>query len=221
MPVEAWKAMAQHMGVENMGGPSVGFLPELPTPTVTYGAVMQHDERTGAMTGFAYGSATGGPHAGHAAAAAHAAARDTSHTMHGGGAAGMGMTHDSAHMAGMMELHMRMMADPVIRERMMADTAMRRMMSAMMDRMPAEHREHMGAMMQRDSGTVSRPAPRRAAPTRTARPATRPAAKATPKPAAKPAAKPVPAKPADPHAGHGTPSRPPAPDAGSHGGHGS
>ncbi len=34
-------------------------------PTVTYGAVMTHDTRTGAMTGFAYGSATGGEHAGH------------------------------------------------------------------------------------------------------------------------------------------------------------
>ena len=72
MPVEAWRAMAQHMGVENMGGPSVGFLPELPIPTVTYGAVMTHDDRTGAMTGFTYGSATGGAHAGHAAAAAPA-----------------------------------------------------------------------------------------------------------------------------------------------------
>ena len=46
-------AMAGHMGIENMGGPSVGFVPALPTPTVTYGAVMQHDDRTGAMTGFA------------------------------------------------------------------------------------------------------------------------------------------------------------------------
>ena len=66
MTVDAWKTMASHMGLENMGGPAVGFLPELPTPTVSYGAVMTHDDRTGAMTGFAYGSATGGAHAGHA-----------------------------------------------------------------------------------------------------------------------------------------------------------
>ena len=65
MTVEAWRAMAGHMGIENMGGPSVGFLPALPTPTVTYGAVMTHDDRTGAMTGFKHGAATGGAHAGH------------------------------------------------------------------------------------------------------------------------------------------------------------
>ena len=62
---EAWRTMALHMGLENMGGPAVGFLPALPTPTVTYGAVMTHDDRTGAMTGFRYGQATGGEHAGH------------------------------------------------------------------------------------------------------------------------------------------------------------
>ena len=66
MPVEAWRAMASHMGIENMGGPSVGFLPELPAPTVTYGAVMTHDDRTGAMTGFAYGGAMGGAGGEHA-----------------------------------------------------------------------------------------------------------------------------------------------------------
>jgi ketosteroid isomerase-like protein len=70
MPVAAWLAMAGQMGVENMGGPSVGYLPELPTPTVTYGAVMTHDDRTGEMTGFKYGGAAGGEHAGHAMPAA-------------------------------------------------------------------------------------------------------------------------------------------------------
>jgi len=68
MPVAAWRAMARHMGVENMGGLAVGFMAPLPTPTVTYGAVMTHDDRTGAMTGFKYGQATGGEHAGHEAA---------------------------------------------------------------------------------------------------------------------------------------------------------
>lgn len=65
MSVKAWRIMSEHMGVENMGGPSVGFLPALPTPTVTAGAVMQHDE-SGAMVGFAFGGAVG------AAADAHA-----------------------------------------------------------------------------------------------------------------------------------------------------
>jgi hypothetical protein len=61
----AWRTMTQHMGVENMGGPAVGFLPALPTPTVTYGAVMTHDDCTGAMTGFTYGGVVGGAHPGH------------------------------------------------------------------------------------------------------------------------------------------------------------
>jgi len=65
VPVDAWRAMAREMGIENMGGPAVGFLAALPTPTVTYGAVMTHDDRTGAMTGFRHGSATGGEHMGH------------------------------------------------------------------------------------------------------------------------------------------------------------
>jgi ketosteroid isomerase-like protein len=74
MPVAAWLAMSGHMGIENMGGPSAGFLPTLPTPTVTSGAVMTHDWETGAMKGFTYGSAvggvaSGGEHAGHDMAA--------------------------------------------------------------------------------------------------------------------------------------------------------
>ncbi len=56
----AWLAMSRHMGVENMGGPAVGFLPALPSPSVTYGAVMAHDDRTGAMVGFKHGGAAGG-----------------------------------------------------------------------------------------------------------------------------------------------------------------
>lgn len=151
MTADAWRAMAEHMGIENMGGPAVGFLPALPRPTVTYGAAMTHDDRTGAMTGFSYGSAVGGghaqhggdvvrpdtaradPHAGHAGRAAPAVGGDTS---------GRGM-HD----ASMMEMHMRMMADPVIRERMMADSAMHRMLMEMMRDMPAEHRERMERLM--------------------------------------------------------------------------
>jgi hypothetical protein len=43
MTVEGWRRMAAHMGIENQGGPAVGFLPELPKPTVPYGAVMRHD----------------------------------------------------------------------------------------------------------------------------------------------------------------------------------
>ncbi len=74
MTREAWKVMSGHMGIENMGGPPVGFLPMLPTATVTYGAVMTHDDRTGAMTGFRYGSAVGDGHGAHGAPAAAGAA---------------------------------------------------------------------------------------------------------------------------------------------------
>ncbi|HEY0930379.1 MAG TPA: nuclear transport factor 2 family protein [Gemmatimonas sp.] len=70
MTVPAWRRMTEHMGIENMGGPAVGFTPDMPTPSVTMGAVMQHDS-TGAMTGFGYGGAASkaaaDAHAGHAA----------------------------------------------------------------------------------------------------------------------------------------------------------
>jgi hypothetical protein len=44
MTEAAWRRMSLGMGLENQGGPSVGFLPALPTPTMAYGAVMQHDK---------------------------------------------------------------------------------------------------------------------------------------------------------------------------------
>jgi ketosteroid isomerase-like protein len=73
MPVAAWLAMSNHMGIENMGGVAVGFVSALPTPSVTAGAVMTHDWATGAMLGFTYGGAadnTGADaHAGHVMAA--------------------------------------------------------------------------------------------------------------------------------------------------------
>jgi hypothetical protein len=50
----------------------------------------------------------------------------------------------------MMDMHMRMMADPVIRKRIVADTAMRRMMTEMIDQMPAEHRDLMKEMMREE-----------------------------------------------------------------------
>jgi len=251
---DAWRMMAQHMGIENMGGPSVGYLAELPKPTVTYGAVMTHDERTGAMTGFKYGQATGGTHAGHAMApgdttrraapdphAGHAMpdtvkkpAVDTTHAGHATsdtGRAMPGMMHDSA----MMDMHMRMLSDPVIRDRIKRDTAMLRMMRESIDAMPPEHRPHMQSLLRESSagGEVQRvripvtkevpPREPKAAPTRSAAPSTKqPATKtksptpATKQPATKtkakappaeaPPAKAPPAKaPADPHAKHKQP----------------
>jgi hypothetical protein len=66
---------------------------------------------------------------------------------------------DSAHMRRMMDLHMQMMADPIIRRRVMADTAMRRLMHEMMAEMPADHREHMRTMMEDDAKKQARPQP--------------------------------------------------------------
>ncbi len=220
MPVDAWRTMAHHMGVENMGGPAGNFLPTLPMPTVTYGAVMTHDERTGEMTGFKYGQATGGEHAGMQQGATAGAdsgkmagmdhskmnmpgVKDSSglrlDSMPGMDHAAMGQQTPGdttramgGHMEQMMQLHMRMMNDPVISKRMMADTAMRRMMEDMMAQMPAEHRAQMKALMSEQMPPAKKaPAKARRAP------------RAAPKPAAKP-------KPADPHGGHQmTPPKPP------------
>ena len=44
MTVEGWRRMTAMMGVNNQGGPAVGFLPALPTPTVPRGFVMRHDK---------------------------------------------------------------------------------------------------------------------------------------------------------------------------------
>lgn len=57
MTIEGWRRMAQMMGRDNMGGPAVGFLPALPTPTVPRGYVMRHDRD---------GNMLGDEHAGHA-----------------------------------------------------------------------------------------------------------------------------------------------------------
>jgi hypothetical protein len=163
---EAWRTMALHMGVENMGGPSVGFPPELPTPTVTYGAVMQHDDRTGEMTGFGYGRATGGTHQRHDDSGPAPEGASGAHGGHGPGTPDRtsDAAHDSAHVARMMALHMRMMADPGIRARVVADTTMRRLMREMMDDMPAEHRTHMRAMLSDPhAGSAGRAAPAGAA----------------------------------------------------------
>jgi hypothetical protein len=219
MTPEAWRTMARHMGVENMGGPSVGFQAALPTPTVTYGAVMSHDDRTGEMVGFKYGQATGGAHAGMAmgGAAGAAAGTQVDHAAMGHGtpvqpgaanastanaSAANASTADAGSMA---EMHMRMMSDPVIRQRVMADTAMHRMMMESMQAMPAEHRQHMQSMMHggdAGAGGSATPVRKDAAPD-AARPAARPSAGRR-APAARAATRPAPerARPADPHAGH-------------------
>jgi hypothetical protein len=221
----AWVAMSNHMGIENMGGPAVGFLPAMPTPSVTYGAVMTHDDRTGEMTGFKYGSATGGDHAAHGAATPEADAAKNPHAGHGAPApaadahAGHTVPAADPHAGhataaagdGMAALHLRMLGDSVIRARVMADTAMHRMAMEAMQAMPAEQRD---AMMQRMHGAGhdhaamhggATPAPATAPRARKASTPTPAARKpAVSKPAAPKPAAPKPATARDPHAGHGS-----------------
>jgi hypothetical protein len=181
MPVAAWRTMSIEMGAENMGGPAVGFQPELPTPTVTYGAVMQHDTQTGRMTGMKVGEMTGA----HGDHAAHGATPDTGRhqaMQHDS------MQHDMAAHAGhdspaadstaakLREMHDLMLRDATIRARVLASPALRALQQQL---------EAMGAV---DS------IPRARAP------AAKPPAKA---PAKKPPAK------VDPHAAHRPPPPPP------------
>ena len=97
--------------------------------------------------------------------------------------AGMRDSADAAHSQLMMDVYMRMMADPVIRARVMADTAMRRMMTDMIDEMPVEHREHLQEMMRDTSAVKGRTAAPTGAPSKRP-PVKKPAA--TKKPAPQP-----------------------------------
>jgi hypothetical protein len=162
-----WREMAQMMGVENMGGPAVNFLPTFPAPTVERGAVvagMDHGKmnmpgmrdttraRADSMPGMDHSRMsmpgrrdTTRVRPDSMSAMDHSkmnmpGARDASR------AAADSMAGD-AHAEHMMELHMRRMNDSVIRRRVVADTAMRRMMLDAINQMPAEHRAMMMEMM--------------------------------------------------------------------------
>jgi hypothetical protein len=125
MTVQEWRDMGTMMGIQNMGGPAVGFLPGFPEPTVARGAVMAH-------AGMNHGAAAQTGHAAHAGGGAQpgnaARAQATDHAAMPGmqqGAAG------SANVQQAMELHERMMADPVIRQRVEADSVLRRLVQQM------------------------------------------------------------------------------------------
>ena len=196
MTVAEWREMATMMGIENMGGPAVGFVAGFPTPTVERGAVMAGMDHS-MMPGMRRADST--PAAG-AQTGGHAA---MGHAMADSGASTSQSGAMQEHVQQMMDLHMRLMQDSVIRRRMLADTTMRRMMVEMLPTMPAEHRAHMEQLL-RDTVTMpmaqprTEPRPRTQAAPRRQRPAPKP----TPKPTR-------PAQPADPHAGHGqTPPKP-------------
>jgi len=184
MSVAEWKDMAKMMGVQNMGGPVRGFLAGFPEPTVERGAVMAGMDHSGAagMPGMQHGVSP--------TTAAPMAGMDHSKMPGMAGAASDAMSSDD-----MMALHMKLMADPVIRARMMADPEMRRMMTKMMDAMPAEHRAMMQKMI--SEGSVKSPAAHSHAPKKATVASKKPTAvkSAAKKPAAKAAAKPAPKKP--------------------------
>lgn len=190
MTVAEWKDMSQMMGVENMGGSAVGFLAGFPKPTVERGAVMAGmDHSKMDMTGS--GKDTGMAGMDHSKMnMPTASAKDTA--MAGMDHSKMNMGATGAASIDMMEMHMQMMADPVIRGRMMADPKLRSMMTEMMQSMPAEHRAMMQEMMSESS----------AAATAHKHPVTKaPAKKATNTAKRKPVKKPAAAKPGAKKAG--------------------
>jgi hypothetical protein len=209
---EAWRTMAREMGVENMGGPAIGFQAALPTPTVTYGAVMHHDDATGRMVGMKHGEMTGAHRMGdtaaitdmpgmtHTAPAVDSARRGAeAHAGHEGMPRmpnAKAAVDSSRSTADLRALHARMMADSVIHARVMADLELHRLM----ERVMGETLQHMPGTTH-DPAAVSRPrTPRRTMTMPAAKSSAKPVAKRGVKPAAKPAAKPT-----DPHAGHNMP----------------
>ncbi|MBA2687130.1 MAG: hypothetical protein H0U64_03420 [Gemmatimonadaceae bacterium] len=140
-----WREMSHMMGIQNMGGPSVGFLAALPVGTVERGAVhnmagidhskmnMTPAQNSGNVAGQMKGMDHSKMNMPGMQPATDSAKSPMMHEMDHGKMAG---SHgDSA----MMAMHMLMMADPVIRERMLADPEMRKMMSEMMSQMDTTH----------------------------------------------------------------------------------
>jgi hypothetical protein len=159
MPVAAWRTMSAEMGVENMGGPAVAFLPQFPTPSVSRGAVMQHDDATGKMTGIKAGTATGAhagmDHSAHAAPPARDTLAVSPPVTAKDSARAMDMRQPSDASV-VIELQSRMLHDPVIRARVLADTATRRMLMESLRAMPPEHRTMLEEMIRVDSIAASR-----------------------------------------------------------------
>jgi hypothetical protein len=133
-----WLEMSHAMGVQNMGGPVVGLLPGFPEPTVARGAVMAHG---GMQHGAAGGSAADHAAMGHAQPSA-AAPQGSDHSAHGTPPASAAMPGTTPSPALIAELHARLMADPVIRERVATDPVLQRLI----DEMQAAHGMDHGAM---------------------------------------------------------------------------
>ncbi len=176
-----WREMSHAMGVQNMGGPAVGFLAALPEPTVEIGAThadamqhggggmvgMDHPKMSGMQADSAGGAgrdrmadmnhgAMGPDTAGGQPAMGHAAMGDSAMRT---GAPDSSSAGTQASPSSMMEMHRHMMADPVIRQRMMADTAMRRMMGDMERQVPRDQRGKPGRAKSNKEADHGHPAP--------------------------------------------------------------
>jgi hypothetical protein len=180
MSWDEWRNMGEMMGgVAAMGGPATALLagvhaPVTPTPDT---AGMEHGgmgHEMGAMRHEPMAAGKADSAAEHEMGAMEDTARAQEPGAHGKRHEMPEMQHpgpdsaggaESPHMRQMMDLHMRMMADSVIRRRVMADTAMQRLMQEMMAEMPADHRKHMHRMMEGAQKKQTRPqAPQRREP---------------------------------------------------------
>ncbi len=159
-----WLSMSNSMGVNNMGGQAMDFLPDLPTATVARGAVHagDHSAHTAAPTPAAPAHEHGDtvaapPPAAHAHGDSSAAAPSMAGMDHGA-------MHAKAESADqMMPVIMRMLRDATIRQRILASPEMRRMMNELIDSMPADHQAEMRKLMTPPKA-APKPALRRPAP---------------------------------------------------------
>ena len=144
MTVPEWLEMTRMMGIENMGGPVTGFLAGFPQPTVERGAVVAHGGMNHGAAGATDHAAMGhgqpsaaapaADHSAHGGAPAATATPATDHSAHGGAPAAAAAPTQGAvtpDHARMMELHERLMADPVIRARIAADPELQRAIAEM------------------------------------------------------------------------------------------
>jgi hypothetical protein len=129
MTRESWMAMATGMGIENQGGPVLGALTALPTPTVELGAVMRHDA-TGADA-----------HAGHAMPMP---ATDSVKKL------ADSLSRADSYQAArepFVNALFRLLEDPAVLRRVVGDSALRRVLLDLAPLMPPEHRSHYEAML--------------------------------------------------------------------------
>lgn len=128
--IDEWTAMAIDMGIENQGGPVLGALTVLPTPTVELGAVMRHEEH--GAPGAAAREAEA--HAGHEMPAAPTARRDTLRAP---------ATPEGRAGEQMASALMVLLDDATARARIVANSALRQAILDLLPLLPEDHRAHL------------------------------------------------------------------------------